>query len=79
MVKVVGGRTDHLALGTDFDGFTDPPDDLKSAADLPRLTQRLYSELKWHSQRRYTDGDIENILGHNALRVLRTGWGRQHA
>lgn len=79
MVTVAGGRTDHLALGTDFDGFTDPPDDLKSASELPRLTQRLFSEIKWPSQRRYTDGDIENILGKNALRVLREGWGRQHA
>jgi membrane dipeptidase len=32
-----GGKWQHVAIGTDFDGFTDPPDDCDSAAQLPRV------------------------------------------
>ncbi len=76
LVKVADGRTEHVAIGTDFDGFTDPPDELKDESELPRLSQRLVAELKSPSQRRYTDTEVENILGKNVLRVLRQGWGR---
>ena len=65
------------ALGTDFDGFTDPPDDLVDASQLPRLTQHLYAAMASPSERRYGDETIRKILGGNALRVLRAGWGRQ--
>ncbi|MBP1694736.1 MAG: rane dipeptidase [Chloroflexi bacterium] len=61
---------DHVAIGTDFDGFTDPPDDLKDASELPILTQRLVAEM-------YDEDAIRKILGGNALRVLREGWGRK--
>ncbi|MGD8399250.1 MAG: membrane dipeptidase [Anaerolineae bacterium] len=60
---------DHVAIGTDFDGFTDPPDDLKDASELKRLTQRLVAE-------GYREEQIHKIWGQNALRVLREGWGR---
>ncbi len=76
LVKAAGGTTTHVALGTDFDGFTDPPDDLKDASELPRLTQRLVAEIAALAVWKYTDQDVENILGANALRVLRQGWGR---
>jgi microsomal dipeptidase-like Zn-dependent dipeptidase len=59
---------EHVGLGSDFDGFTDPPDDLKDASELPKLTQRLVVE-------GYNEGDISKILGGNALRALREGWG----
>jgi len=65
-VKMAG--IEHVGLGSDFDGFTDPPDDLKDASELPKLTQRLVVE-------GYTENDISKILGGNALRVLREGWG----
>ncbi|HVO68668.1 MAG TPA: membrane dipeptidase [Aggregatilineaceae bacterium] len=77
-VQAGGGTTDHVVIGSDFDGFTDTPDDLKNASEMPRLTQRLMSELKSTGQRKYTDEDVEKILGKNALRVLRDGWGRKH-
>ncbi len=64
-VKV--GGIEHVGIGTDFDGFTDPPDDVKDASRLPMFTQRLLAE-------GYKQGEIEKILGTNALRVLRDGW-----
>jgi microsomal dipeptidase-like Zn-dependent dipeptidase len=64
------GGADHVGIGTDFDGFTDPPDDLSDASELPKLTQRLLAE-------GYTVEQIQKILGENALRVLREGWGRK--
>lgn len=61
---------EHAAIGTDFDGFTDPPDDLKDATQLDRLTQRLLAE-------GYSPDEINKIWGGNVLRVLREGWGRK--
>jgi len=63
------GGIDHVGIGTDFDGFTDPPDDLENASQLPRLTQRLLAE-------GYSRTAILQIWGGNALRVLRQGWGK---
>jgi membrane dipeptidase len=77
LIHAAGGRTDHVAIGTDFDGFTDPPDDLKDASELPRLTERLMAEMLSLSQRKYTDEDIRKIIGENALKVLREGWGKK--
>ena len=61
------GGIDHVGIGSDFDGFTDPPDDMKDASELPRLTQRLLSE-------GYSQEMIQTIWGGNAFRVLREGW-----
>ena len=61
---------EHVAVGTDFDGFTDPPDDLPDASLLYRLTQRLLAE-------QYTPEQIVKIWGGNVLRVLRDGWGKR--
>jgi len=52
-----------VALGTDFDGFTDPPDDLQDPSDLPRLSEALLAD-------GFAEGEVEKILGGNALRVL---------
>jgi membrane dipeptidase len=60
-----------VGLGTDFDGFTTPPEDLKDASEMPRLTQRLLSD-------GYSERTICKILGGNALRVLRDGWGKKN-
>jgi membrane dipeptidase len=62
-----GGNWQHVAIGTDFDGFTDPPDDCKSAGELPRVRKML--EAKGLSQ-----PQVEAVLGANARRVLRDGW-----
>ena len=64
------GGIEHVAIGSDFDGFTDPPDDLKDASELPRLTQRLIAE-------GYDKEQIARIWGGNGLRVLGEGWGKK--
>jgi membrane dipeptidase len=62
-----GGSWDHVAIGTDFDGFTDPPDDCDSEAQLPRVRELL-------AEHGVAGADAEAILGANARRVLRAGW-----
>jgi membrane dipeptidase len=68
-VNVAG--EDAVGLGTDFDGFTTPPEDLKDASEMPRLTQRLLVE-------GYREESICKILGGNALRAVREGWGKKN-
>jgi microsomal dipeptidase-like Zn-dependent dipeptidase len=64
------GGIDVVGFGSDYDGFTDPPDDMKDASELPKLTQHLLAY-------GFRPDEIVRILGGNALRVLRTGWGRR--
>jgi len=61
------GGIDTVAIGSDFDGFTDPPDDLKDISQMPRLTEALM-------QAGFSNTKIEKILGLNMERVLREGW-----
>ncbi len=65
----VGGQ-DVAGLGTDFDGFTTPPDDLDNVSQMPRLTQRLVVD-------GHSEAVIKKILGGNALRAIREGWGKR--
>jgi membrane dipeptidase len=67
MVRVMGA--DHVAIGSDFDGFRRPPDGLEDASHLPNLTAGLV----W---RGYSEDAIRKIMGGNAMRVFRTIWGR---
>ncbi len=62
-----GGSWEHVAIGTDFDGFTDPPDDCDSEARLPLIEAMLVEKGLSESER-------EAVLGGNARRVLRRGW-----
>ena len=61
------GSWEHVAIGTDFDGFTDPPDDCKDASELPRVRDLLQAK-------GLAAADVEAVLGGNARRVLRDGW-----
>ncbi len=61
------GGEDVVGIGTDFDGFTTPPDDLDNASQMPRLTQRLVVDGR-------TEVQIKKVLGENALRVIRQAW-----
>ena len=60
---------DSVGIGTDFDGFTDPPDEIVDISELPRIT----SYLKGLD---YSDDIVEKFLGKNALRLLNNGWYR---
>lgn len=61
IVKLVG--VDHVGIGSDFDGIQAVPADLKSVAELPKLTAELL-------RRGYSESDIDKILGGNMLRVM---------
>lgn len=60
MVKVAG--TEHVALGTDFDGGT-PPKELADASRMPALAEAL-------REAGFDDADVRKIFATNALRVL---------
>ncbi|HYT71976.1 MAG TPA: membrane dipeptidase [Gemmatimonadales bacterium] len=66
-IHAVTGSFDHIALGTDFDGFTDPPDDVRDAGMLPAVTAMLLD-------RGMAPADVSKVLGQNARRVLDAGW-----
>jgi membrane dipeptidase len=61
------GSWRHVAIGTDFDGFTDPPDDCKSEGELPRLQEKLVAS-------GLSGADLDGVLGANARGVLSSGW-----
>jgi len=63
-----GGTWDHVAIGTDFDGFTDPPDDCKNAGELGRVREFLTND------KGLAEADVDKILGANARDVLNAGW-----
>jgi microsomal dipeptidase-like Zn-dependent dipeptidase len=66
-VHAVTGSWDNVMIGTDFDGFTDPPDDVPDTSELPRVTHALLD-------RGVAEDDVRKILGGNARRVLERGW-----
>lgn len=62
IVRLVG--TNHVGLGSDFDGISSAPQELRDVTDLPLITKGLL-------QRGYSKSDIRKILGENFLRVLK--------
>jgi microsomal dipeptidase-like Zn-dependent dipeptidase len=66
-IHEVTNSWDHIVLGSDFDGFTDPPDDVKDASKLGAVTRMLL-------ERGLTESEVKKILGENAQRLLETGW-----
>ena len=64
-VREITGSHEHVAIGSDFDGFIKPTmGGLESSSDLARLPAALTA--------RYGAADAERILSGNLLRVLRT-------
>lgn len=62
VIKVTGDA-DHVGLGSDFDGISDPPEGLGNAGFLPGITKELV-------RRGYKPDAIRKILGGNFLRVF---------
>lgn len=58
---------DHIMIGTDFDGFTDPPDDVTDSSQMGNFTKMLLD----HG---LDETAILKILGGNAQRILEKGW-----
>lgn len=63
------GNYEHISIGSDLDGLTQPVDDLYTSSQMMRLTQTLYDDPQ-------IDGaeNIKKILGSNSMRVLEEGW-----
>jgi len=54
---------DHVGIGSDFDGFALLPEGIKSAADIPKISEALM-------ERGYTPDQLKKLLGGNLLRVF---------
>ena len=66
-VAQLTGNSDHVAIGSDFDGGTGleaAPEGLDTVADLYKIAELL-------DQRGYAAADIERIMSGNWLRILR--------
>lgn len=63
----VTGSWDHVMLGTDFDGFSDPTDTVKDSSQMPMITRKLL-------RMGLSEDDVKKIIGGNAQRVLELGW-----
>ncbi|MBX6333542.1 MAG: dipeptidase [Gemmatimonadaceae bacterium] len=61
IARVAG--TDHVGLGSDFDGIAATPAGLDDVTGFPRIARALMA-------RGYSADDVEKVLGANMLRVL---------
>ena len=62
IVKLIG--TDHVGIGSDFDGINSSPRELNDVTDMPLITEELL-------KRGYSQKDIRKILGGNFIRVFK--------
>ncbi len=69
-IHELSGSYDHVAIGTDLDGYIKPA--LPGLEDHGRM-----APLQAHLRTRYGDADAEKICNGNALRVLRAEWGHK--
>lgn len=61
IARLVG--TEHVGLGSDYDGINCVPEGLETGAKLPLLTAEL-------AQRGFSEKELHQILGGNVLRVM---------
>jgi microsomal dipeptidase-like Zn-dependent dipeptidase len=66
--RIGNGSCDHIAIGSDLDGFTQVPDDLSTSAQLKLIPIEL-------AKHNFTEQEIRKICHENYLRVLQLGWG----
>lgn len=55
---------DHVGIGTDLDGVPALPSGFETAAEMPRVTERMLG-------RGFAETEVEKILGGNFIRVFR--------
>jgi microsomal dipeptidase-like Zn-dependent dipeptidase len=70
-IRNVTGSFDHVAIGSDFDGMTDPSDDCFEPGMFANFKEKL---LRDKERIGATAEDILKITGGNLLRVLEQGW-----
>jgi membrane dipeptidase len=63
-VRKVAG-VDHVAIGSDFDGFDHPPVGLEDVATFPQLFAELV-------RRGWSDENLRKLAGKNLLRAFRS-------
>jgi len=61
VIQVAG--IDHVGIGTDFDGISSLPEEIDSAADLPKITAALLA-------RGHSSVDLHKLLGGNLMRLF---------
>jgi membrane dipeptidase len=62
-IREVAG-IDHVGIGSDFDGFKNPPAGLEDVSCFPALLGEL-------QKRGYSERDLKKVAGENILRVMR--------
>jgi membrane dipeptidase len=62
IVRLIG--VDHVGLGSDFDGISSAPKELKDVTNMPLVTKELL-------RRGYSKADVRKILGENFIRVFK--------
>jgi microsomal dipeptidase-like Zn-dependent dipeptidase len=68
-IKSVTGSYDNISIGSDYDGFTDPSDDLQDISYIRLIRDGL-------SAHGLSVIEVEKIMSGNFRRVLANGWGR---
>jgi membrane dipeptidase len=63
-IRQVAG-VDHVGIGSDFDGISDPPTGLRGVDCYPALLMELM-------RRGWSDADIAKVAGENILRVMQS-------
>ncbi len=69
-IRALTGSYDHIGIGSDLDGYIKPA--LPGLEHMGRM-----GALQDALRARYGDDDADKICGGNALRVLRTAWGKR--
>ncbi|MEO5891080.1 MAG: membrane dipeptidase [Ferruginibacter sp.] len=65
-IKELMGTVDHIAIGTDLDGFTHVPSDTRHVRYIDNLRQAIIKA--------FGEADAQKICYTNAIRVLRQSW-----
>ncbi len=67
--KTIKKDFSNIAIGTDFDGLVDDPEDFYKAEQIPHLVTAMKKNLEIGAK------NVPKILHENAMRLLEYGWG----